>query len=175
VTTGVIHPLLAILFGAKWLPTSDVVIYSSLGWLLVASIGATLSSLALVDGDGKTPLVAAAAGASVQLALTAALARPFGPAGAGAAAGAGMIIATAVLMVRTSVGHATTGRAARASVITVGTAAAGLAAARGTGLRDLIIGGVAAATVWCVISFALMRNDLRTAVRLTRAHLFGSV
>lgn len=171
VTTGAIRPTLAIIFGSTWMPTADVVIYSSLGWLLAATVGATLSSLAMADGDGRTPLLAGSVGAIVHVALVAVVARPLGPAGAGLAAGFGMVATSAVLVLRTTAGRSAVAPAARASVVAAGTAAAGLAAARGYGAVDLVISVVAACITWVALSLAISRSDLRVVGRVIARHL----
>lgn len=169
---GAARPAVSVLFGQTWLPAADIVVAAALGILLTASVGAVVASLALAEGDTRTPFIASVAHFAVTVGLGLLLVPPLGALGAGIAAGAGNAVFSLWLLVRArSVALATRGPLARIVAVAVVAATAGLTATTGGSFRDLFTALAAVAMAWTVATLLLARDEARLLVALGRRHL----
>lgn len=160
-------PLVAILFGERWLPTADIVLAAAVGVIAVTSAGAALSSLAFANADPRTPLLAAIAGLVVGVAAALALVPPLDAVGAGIASGGALLASTLVVFARAPAEARACGpRIARALVAATLAAAAGRIAASGLGPAAFFTAVGVAGGVWLVVSLVLSRAELSLLVRL---------
>jgi O-antigen/teichoic acid export membrane protein len=165
---GALRPLLAVVFGDRWLPSANVAVAAAPGAMLAGTV-IILTSLFLADGRARPPLESILANSVVSLIAVAVLADPVGGVGVGIAASLGSAAGVLVLLLRAS-------REAAACIFPVGRAlavaalsvAAGWLVAPGHGPSDLAVGlGVSAAT-WSVASLLLTRHELAMLIRLAR-------
>jgi lipopolysaccharide exporter len=98
---GSIQPLISVVLGNEWLPTTDIVLIGSLGMMLTASINATMVGFALAEGKAGGPLVAAVTETVFAFALAAALTAPLGEAGVGITLTVSMLAATVAFAITT--------------------------------------------------------------------------
>ncbi len=170
--TGAADPLVALIFGERWLPTADVVLGAVTGVFLVTSAGGVLQALLLSEENARTPLAAAILQAVLTVGLAAVLAGPFDALGAGVAVGIGSIAFTAAVW-------AGAPREARSGTLPVlaalaavaGAALAGHAAGSAVTLRSLLAALAASLGAWLILSILLSRSELALLRDLLRRHL----
>jgi lipopolysaccharide exporter len=164
---GAAQPLVRVVLGDEWLPTTDIVLIGSLGMMLSASANATLVSFALAEGKTNGPLVAAGAETVVAFVLAATLTASLSEVGVGIALTASMAASTIALAIPTQ-------PVVRRSLIGVAKATAIAACAVGAAqLLDLgddltaLFASVAiVSAIWLALELVFSRNELRTAMRL---------
>jgi O-antigen/teichoic acid export membrane protein len=169
------EPLVATLFGERWVPTLEIVTFSAPGLLLFASIGGLVTSLALASGDSRTPLVAVIAQISVTIALTLAMVPSLDEAGAGIAIGAGFAVFTAVVLLGRTPPQmrSTIPAVARALLVSALAAAAGRLVPAGNDLPGLVATVAATSAAWLALSWMLTRQELIRFATLMRTQLLS--
>jgi O-antigen/teichoic acid export membrane protein len=172
VLVGAAHPLIAVLFGQRWLPAFGAVVTAAPGVFLASSMGAVLIGLAIADRRPNWLLFATGMQAAVTIGLAVPLVAAAEATGAGIASGTGFILFTALMVARAPSG-------ARTALIPVlrslGVAAlaagAGWLAGHGTDVESLIAALAAGSASWIALSALLTRSDLRLLLRLLRRHI----
>jgi PST family polysaccharide transporter len=166
---GAIQPLIAVLLGDEWLPTSDLVLYGSLGMMLTASANATIISFALAEGRANSPVLSALAELAVAFALAATLTIPMGEAGVGLAITVSALAATVVLAVGT---HPVVRRSlvsvAVASLIAAAAAGAAQLLDVGNDLTGLVLALGVTTAVWLALELLFSRPEITRIARLIR-------
>lgn len=166
---GAIQPLISVVLGDEWLPTTDIVLIGSLGMMLTASANATMVSFALAEGRANGPLVAAVVETAVAFAIAVALTSTMGEAGVGLALTVSTIAATAAFAISTA-------STVRRSLFGVAKATAIAAAAAGsaqlldfaTDAGGLVASLVTVSIVWLVLELIFSRAELARMARLAR-------
>ncbi len=170
---GAAAPLVATLFGARWLPAVDIVSASALGILVFASVGAVELSLALADGDARRPVRAFVTYATLQLAVALALPPWLGATAAGLAVTTGSVAFAAMLLwpLRGPERQIAVGAARTAAVALLAVLAGRAAAGGGTDVGALVGAAAASGAAWVAASFALNAQDARRLVAVLRRHI----
>jgi O-antigen/teichoic acid export membrane protein len=167
---GSLRPVIAEVFGRRWLPAADIALYATPGMIVGCGAWIVLTGLFLADGRGRPPLEAMVVNLLVTLACAAILTGPLGGIGVGIALSAGPIAGTAVLLLRTRPDAAAfIGPTVRALASTSLAIAAARLAARGTGISDLAIALAVAIGTWAAASLILNRPELPLLLRLARS------
>jgi len=173
ILVGAGEPLVAVLFGERWLPALEIITLSSAGLMLFASIGGLVSSLALAGGDTRSPVIAVVAQIVATVALAIVTVPSLDEVGAGIAVGGGYAVFSAVLFFTTAPPEVRTSSARVARAILVAALAAGAARLLPAGndvaglLATLAVSGVA----WLALSWVFTRPELELLVTLLRTHL----
>lgn len=166
---GGIQPLIGVVLGEEWMPTTDIVLIGSLGMMLTASANATLLSFSLAEGKASYPMAASIAEAVVALALAAALTKSLGEAGVGLALTVSALVATIVLAIGT---HPLLRRAllavAKTSLIAAAAATAAQLVNVANDLAGLIVSLAVVSVVWLGLEIIFSRADLTKIVNLAR-------
>jgi lipopolysaccharide exporter len=172
---GAAQPLIAVVLGREWLPTTDIVLIGSLGMMLTASACATMVSSFMADGAANVPLASAVVESMVALALVALLTVPMGEVGVGLAMTVSTLVGTAVLAIGS---HPLVRRSliAVAKASAIAAVAVGVAQVVDTGdnLAGLLISGAIVTVVWTGLELAFSRTDLIGILRLARPLRRGS-
>ena len=166
---GAIQPLIGVVLGDEWLPTTDIVLVGSLGMMLTASANATMISFALAEGEANTPLIAAVLETTAALALAVALTATMDEVGVGLAMTVSTIVTTATFAISTA-------PALRRSLFGVAKACAIAAAAAGAAqllevgndIGGLVASLAVASGVWLVLELVFGRAELRRIGQLAR-------
>lgn len=169
---GAAQPLIAVVLGDEWLPTTDVVLIGSLGMMLTASACATMISSFMAEGDASYPLASATAETTAVLGLAALLTGAMGEVGVGIAFTVSSIVGTLVLALGAPPG-------VRRSLIAIGRSVLIAAAATGVAQaldipNDATGLGLAIATVtvvWLVLEVIFARHELRELIGIARPML----
>jgi PST family polysaccharide transporter len=173
VLAGSAQPLVTSLFGTRWLPAADIIILSSPGLLLFASVGSVIAGRALADGDVSSPLIAVGIQIPVTLGLAAILVPGLEAEGAGLSMSAGYLVYVAILFARFN--EEETRSAAwsvlRALLVAGGAAAAGQAMRVGDGLVELAVAISVSGVAWSLLALLLTRSELFSLVGMLRRHL----
>jgi O-antigen/teichoic acid export membrane protein len=166
---GAIKPLITVVLGDEWLPTTDLVLWASLGMMYTASINATMVSYALAEGDANSPIVSAIVETAIACAMAATLTIPLGEVGVGLAVTVSTLAATAALAVRThpQLRHSLLA-VAKASLIAAIAAGVALAIGFSNDLKGLLLSLAVVAASWLVLELAFSRAELMRIVNLTR-------
>jgi PST family polysaccharide transporter len=165
---GAADPVIGLVFGERWLPTSDVVQAAGIGVFLVTSAGGVLQAFLLSEGDARTPLMAASVQATVAVGLAAMLVFQFEAAGTGIAVAAGSIAFTAIVWIPSAESRAGLGPVARALMAALGAAVAGAAVGNAVNVSSLVAAlGLTAAT-WVALSAVLSRSEVALLWSLIR-------
>ena len=166
---GAAQPLIAVVLGDEWLPTTDIVLIGSLGMMITASACATMISSFMAEGRAGFPLASAISESTVLLALAGLLTMPLGEAGVGLA----LTVSTVVGMIALAIGaHPVI----RRSLLAVGKASAIAAlAALAAQLLDfnedatgLLLSLATVAAVWLPLEALFSRDDARRVIRILR-------
>jgi lipopolysaccharide exporter len=172
---GAVQPLIGVVLGDTWMPTSDVVLAGSLGMMVAASANATMVGYALAEG-AVGPIVAASAfetllACSLAVALTVSL----GETGIGLALTVASLGAMTVLAIRT---HPTVRRSLLAVLKMSLISGLAVLAAQLAGVEDDAHGlAVALATVvavWFPLQLVFFRSEMRSLFHLIRPLLPGN-
>jgi O-antigen/teichoic acid export membrane protein len=166
---GIAQPLIAVLLGDEWLPTSDIVLIGSLGMMVTASALSTMMSFALAEGRPNPTIAAtlseAVALGVVVLTLTDALDE--------AVVGVALAVASLTSMV---VLAATTDPIVRHALLAVGRSTLIAAAATGAAqlldlsndLSGLITGIAVVMASWVTLEAVFARPELRELLGMVR-------
>jgi lipopolysaccharide exporter len=166
---GAAQPLIAVVLGEEWLPTTDVILIGSLGMMLTASACATMVSSLMAEGEAGFPLAGAIAELVVAIGLALAFTASLGEAGVGLALTASTIANIAVLAVGS---HRTVRHSLIAVVKTSAIAAAAVGAAQAVGaandLSGLLVSLGVVTVIWSALEVLFSREDLVRIARLAR-------
>jgi O-antigen/teichoic acid export membrane protein len=166
---GAIQPLIDVVLGPEWLPTTDIVLYGSLAMMLGASLASTINSLSLAEGKPNAPVVAIAAELVVGFLLVAVLVGSLDEAGIGiamsvaAAVSAAILLATTNPLVRTGVGEV-----ARVTAITFLAAAAGQLLPVPYDGAGLLATLSVTAIAWLALAAVVLRGEVGQVVGMIR-------
>lgn len=166
---GAIQPLISVVLGDEWLPTTDIVLIGSVGMMLAASANATFVSFALAEGKANGPLAAATVETVVVFAVAAALTASMGEAGVGIALAVSALAATVTFAISTHpvVRHSLFAVAKATAIAAVAAAAAQLLDVSND-LAGLLISLAAVSATWLVLELVFSRPELSRLVKLTR-------
>jgi O-antigen/teichoic acid export membrane protein len=173
ILVGAGEPLVATLFGERWAPTVEIITLSSVGLMLFASMGGLISSLALADGDTRSPVIAVLSQIVATIGLAIVTVPSLDEVGVGIAVGGGYTVFTAVLFLTrapTEV-RASSGRVLRAIVVAALAAGAGRVLSVGNDIAGLVEAVAASGGTWLLLAWALTRTELKLIVTLLRTHL----
>jgi O-antigen/teichoic acid export membrane protein len=166
---GAIQPLISVVLGNEWMPTTDIVLIGSLSMMVAASANATLFSFSLAEGKANYPMAASIVEAAVAFASAAALVASMGEAGVGLALTVSTLAATIVLAIGT---HPRMRRAlltvAKTSLIAAAAAGAAQLLHVANDLRGLILSVAVVTFVWLCLEVLFSRADLARIVDLAR-------
>ena len=171
---GAVQPLIGVVLGDTWMPTSDVVLAGSLGMMVAASANATMIGYALAEGAVGSVIAACGFEALLACALAITLTSSLGETGIGLAITVSSLGAMVVLAIRT---HPTIRRSLL--VILKMSLISGLAvlAAQLAGVDNDAAGlAVALATVvavWLPLQLIFCRGEMRSLFQLVRPMLPG--
>ncbi|CAN5600692.1 hypothetical protein BH10ACT11_BH10ACT11_15100 [soil metagenome] len=167
--TAATAPMLAVVFGERWLPTADLVPFAAPAMLMVICVAAPLQSLALSHRRGSLVLGVTAISAVATLLGAVILVGPYGLEGVGVAFLLGAVAQTAAMLARSPrAARRCLDPALRALVIGAAAAIAGRLATSGDDLHALIVSAAVAAFVWAALTALVMRSELRLAFVLAR-------
>jgi O-antigen/teichoic acid export membrane protein len=168
---GSVHPLIAVLFGERWLPAEGAVVGAAPGVLVFSSLGAVLLGLSMAEGRAGWPLTVTAISGGLTLALTLSLTPSLEATGAGIAAGAGMLALSLMLLVKAPRLARSGARAVWRALVVAGLAAlAGNLAGQSTDAVSLALALAAAGTSWVALSVLLTKREFVLLIRLLREH-----
>ncbi len=173
VMVGAAEPLIAILFGERWLPAAEIATLTFAGLLLFASVGTPLVSLALANGDARSPLLATVAQAAVTFSVAGFLIRGPDLVAAGLAMGLGLAAFAILLFLATAPPEVRSLRGVVLRALIIATLAVGAARLLQTGSEvvELIITLAASGGVWLALTVLLMRSELILLIDVTRRYL----
>lgn len=169
---GAAQPLIHLLIGDTWLPTTDIVVIGSLGMLLIASILSTISSYELAKGRANVPIASAIVESLVLFASTLALVSSFSETGVGIALTLSAISGAIVLAAKT---NPDVQRSVPSVLRTMAIAALATGAAQLLNVSNSF-GGLLAAlgvvtAIWVALEAAFCRHELREVLALVRPML----
>jgi O-antigen/teichoic acid export membrane protein len=166
---GAVQPLIQVVLGDTWMPTSDIVLAGSLGMMIAASANATMVGYALAKGAPGSILAAAAFDALLACGLAAALTVSLGETGIGIALTVSNLGAMVVLAIGT---HPTVRRSLLAVLKMSLTSGVAVLVAQLAGVDDNAVGlAVALATVmavWFPLQLVFFRGEMRSLFKLIR-------
>jgi O-antigen/teichoic acid export membrane protein len=157
---GAIQPLIDVVLGPEWLPTTDIVLYGSLAMMLGASVASTINSYCLAEGKPNLPVLAIGVELGVGFLFVATLVGALDEAGigiamsVGAAASAAVLLATVDPRVRSG-----GGKLVRVVVITLIAAAAGQLLPVSYDAGGLLAALGASAIVWLALAAVALRAE----------------
>ncbi len=159
---GAAQPLIQLLLGEEWLPTTDIVLIGSLGMMLTASALSTMNSYSLAIGKPNGPIASAVVETAILCFLAVVLVRSMGEAGVGIAIAVSGIGATVVLA---AVTHPRIRRSlltvAKSTAIAVAATALAQGMDVGNDLQGLLLSLLAVAVTWSVLETVLSWRELR--------------
>ncbi len=166
---GAAQPLISVVLGDEWLPTTDIVLVGSLGMMLTASASATMISSFMADGRAGTPLASAVSETAVLLAMAAAITVPMGEAGVGLA----ITVSTAVGLIPLAIAaHPVVRRSLLAVAKASAIAALAASAAQLLGFAEdatgLLLSLAVVTAVWLPLEVLFSRDEMRRVVKTIR-------
>jgi O-antigen/teichoic acid export membrane protein len=165
-----VEPLIEVLLGPEWAPTTDIVLFGSLSLLLGASIASPINSYFLAEGRPNAPVVAIVAEVAVGLLLAGVLTSALGESGVGIAMTAGALVSATILLTTTDpTVRAGSDSVARAAAIAFLAAAAGLLLPVPDDVVGLLASLLAAGIAWLGLAAIFARGELAQAVGMIRA------
>jgi O-antigen/teichoic acid export membrane protein len=170
---GAAQPLISTLLGARWLPSTDIIVIGSAGLLLSVSIGAAVNSYAFARGDARISLLSIVVQITVTTGIVILAVPGLGAPAAGIAVGAGYTLLAATLVAFEAPAPL------RSATLTVLRAllVAGLAAGVGQlvrfddGIAELAAALAATGSTWLALSWLLARSELKLGLNLFRRHV----
>jgi len=169
---GAVQPLIGVVLGDTWMPTSDVVLAGSLGMMVAASANATMVGYALAEGAVGSIVAAASFETLLACTLAVALTASLGQTGTGLAITAASLGSMTVLAIRT---HPTIRRSLLAILKMSLISGLAVLAAQLAGVGDDVVGlAVALVTVmavWFPLQFIFFRGEMRSLFQLIRPML----
>lgn len=171
---GAVQPLIGVVLGDTWMPTSDVVLAGSLGMMIAASANATMIGYALAEGAVGSVIAACAFEALLAIAIAITLTTSLGETGIGLALTIASLGAMVVLAVRT---HPTIRRSLLFVLKMSLISGFAVLAAQLVGVENDAVGlAVALLTViavWFPLQLVFSRNEMRSLFQLIRPMLPG--
>ncbi len=171
---GAVQPLIGVVLGDTWMPTSDVVLAGSLGMMVAASANATMIGYALAEGAVGSVIAACAFEALLAIAIAITLTTSLGETGIGLALTVSSLGAMVVLAVRT---HPTIRRSLLFVLKMSLISGVAVLAAQLVGVDNDAVGlAVALLTViavWFPLQLVFSRSEMRSLFRLIRPMLPG--
>jgi PST family polysaccharide transporter len=171
---GAVQPLIGVVLGDTWMPTSDVVLAGSLGMMIAASANATMIGYALAEGAVGSVIAACAFEALLAIAIAITLTTSLGETGIGLAMTVSSLGAMVVLAVRT---HPTIRRSLLFVLKMSLISGVAVLAAQLVGVENDAVGlAVALLTViavWFPLQLVFSRNEMRSLFQLIRPMLPG--
>jgi O-antigen/teichoic acid export membrane protein len=168
---GGAQPLIATLFGHRWVPTSTIVLWAVPGTLLTVGVWSLLSALALAEGDARSPLVGAGAGALTGVLVAVTLASSLDTAAAGISITAGALVATLIILIRTTADAGACVRLAARALLIMGAAiAVGQLMPGGQDAVGALVAVLASSAAWLCLAALISRDELILLFRLLRRH-----
>lgn len=171
---GAVQPLIGVVLGDTWMPTSDVVLAGSLGMMIAASANATMIGYALAEGAVGSVIAACAFEALLTIAIAIALTTSLGETGIGLALTISSLGAMVVLAIRT---HPTIRRSLLFVLKMSLISGVAVLAAQLVGVENDAVGlAVALLTViavWFPLQLVFSRNEMRSLFQLIRPMLPG--
>lgn len=171
---GAVQPLIGVVLGDTWMPTSDVVLAGSLGMMIAASANATMIGYALAEGAVGSVIAACAFEALLAIAIAIALTTSLGETGIGLALTISSLGAMVVLAIRT---HPTIRRSLLFVLKMSLISGVAVLAAQLVGVENDAVGlAVALLTViavWFPLQLVFSRNEMRSLFQLIRPMLPG--
>jgi hypothetical protein len=166
---GAIQPLIRVVLGDEWLPTTDIVLIGSLGMMLTASANATMVGFALAEGKAGGALLAAVVETALAFAMGVALTASMGETGIGITMTVSMLAATVAFAI-------TTDPTVRRSLFGVSKACAIAVAAAGVtqllgfseDVTGLILSLAVTSAIWLVLELIFSRAEIAKVVQLAR-------
>jgi O-antigen/teichoic acid export membrane protein len=166
---GVAQPLISVLLGSEWLPTTDIVLIGSLGLMITATALSTMMSYALAEARPDPPLAATLAEAVVQFAVVIMLVTSLGETAVGIALAAGSATSMLVLAITTDPPlRRALPRVARTTLIAALAATAAQALDLSHDVTGLVTGLVVVSVAWLALEALLARSELREIFGLVR-------
>jgi O-antigen/teichoic acid export membrane protein len=166
---GAVEPLIGVVLGNTWMPTSDIVLAGSLGMMIAASASATMIGYAFAEEAAGSVVVAAAFETLLACALAVTLTVSLGETGIGLAVTLSTLGGMAVLAVRT---HPAIRRSLLAIVRLSLISGIAVLAAQVAGVDDdvsgLVIALVIVTAVWFALQFVFFRGQMRSLFQLIR-------
>jgi len=158
---GAVQPLIDVVLGPEWIPTSEIVLYGSFALMLTASIASPMNSYFLAEGRPNSPVLAIAADLLVGYALIALLLGGLDEIAIGIAMSAGAIVSTAILLSQAKPQvRAGAAKVARVTAITALAAAAGQLLPISNDLAGLLSALCASGLAWLALATLFLRSDL---------------
>jgi len=174
VIVGAADPLVAVLFGERWLPSVDILTLTAIGLLLFAAVGVPLSSLALANGDARSPLLATVAQAAITFTLALVLI-PRGSdlvaVGVAMAAGLGLFALVMYLLTAPPAIRAIRGPTARTFIVAGISVAVAKVMQPGDSAFGLLVAIAVSTAAWAALSTLLMRAELRLLLDVLRRYV----
>ncbi len=169
---GAAQPLIATLFGERWVATSTIVIWAVPGTLLTIGLWGVLSALALAEGDARSPLASSCAGALTGVLLAAALASRLDTVAAGISITAGALVAASLILIRTTAdARECSWLAVRLLVVLGAATGVGQLASGGQDALGAVVAMAAASASWLCLGALIARDELLLLFRLLRRHV----
>jgi len=171
---GAVQPLIGVVLGDAWMPTSDVVLAGSLGMMIAASANATMIGYALAEGAVGSVIAACGFEALLACALAITLTSSLGETGIGLALTVANVGAMFALSIRT---HPTIRRSLLFVLKMSLISGVAVLAAQLVGVENDAVGlAVALLTViavWFPLQLVFSRNEMRSLFQLIRPMLPG--
>lgn len=172
---GAVQPLIAVVLGDEWLPTTDVVIYGSLGMLLFAGVASPINSFCLAEGRPNPPLLSVSGELLIGLGLVGILIGDLDGAGIGIAMSLGQMVAVAILLMavvpRIRAGAAT---ATRVALVTALAVAAAQLLPIANDPAGLLIALAVSGCVWLALAVLFVREPMFRVAGIARSLLPGA-
>lgn len=158
---GAVQPLIDVVLGPEWIPTSEIVLYGSFALMLTASIASPMNSYFLAEGRPNSPVLAIAADLLVGYTLIALLLGGLDEIAIGIAMSAGAVVSTAILLSQAEPRvRAGTAKVARITAITALAATAGQLLPISNDLAGLLAALCASGLAWLALASLFLRSDL---------------
>lgn len=169
---GAVQPLIGVVLGDTWLPTTDVVLAGSLGMMVAASANSTMLGYAFAEKAPGSVLAAAAFEAVVACGLAVALTQALDETGTGLALTISSLVATIVLAIGT---HPIVRRSLTAVLKISLSSGLAVLAAQLAGVENdvsgLIVALATVTVVWLPLQLVFFRSEMRSLFRLIRPML----
>lgn len=166
---GVAQPLISVLLGDEWLPTTDIVLIGSVGLMITSSALVTMMSHSLAEAKPNPPIAATLAEGVVQYALAIALIGVLDEAAVGIAMVLGSLASLTVLAFATEpLVRRALKSVARSTLIAAAAAGAAQLLNLSNDVVGLLVGLTAVSIVWLALEALLARSELRELIALTR-------
>ncbi|MDX6602819.1 MAG: hypothetical protein QOF13_2021 [Solirubrobacterales bacterium] len=175
VVSGAIQPLVEVVLGPEWRPTTDIVIFGSLAMLLGASIASPINSYCLAEGKPNPLVLAISVELLIGFALAAALMGALDETGIGIAMSVGSAAAAAILLraVEPEV-RAGAVTVAKVVAITAVAIAAGQLLPVSNDALGLLIALCASGLAWLALAAVIARAEMGRVLGMVRSVLPGS-